>query len=208
MEFGLKIFILISVVTVAISDQKKFELTPRILGGQFYYQHEHPYLVSLRRYNKSALGSTQHFCGGAILNKRWIITSAHCTSKFNEMLPDASDLLIAVGKNSYKSESEIKEMHRAEEIVVHPNYTGGDAYDLSLIKTQNDIEFNPHTQPIKISMELIGGGIGALLSGWGLTDVSIYSYSFVLLPTMLSKPIIILFINSTSKNRFIPKLYT
>lgn len=202
MEYCLKIFILISVVTVAIGEQKKFELTPRILGGKFYYQHEHPYLVSLRRYNKSALGSTQHFCGGAILNKRWIITSAHCTS--NEMLPDASDLLIAVGKHSYQSESGIKEMHRAEEIVVHPNHTGGNAYDLSLIKIQNNIEFNPHTQPIKISMELIGSGIGALLSGWGLTDVS----SFVLLLTMLSERKIILFINSTSKKRFIPKLYT
>lgn len=170
MEFCLKIFILISVVTVAIGNKKKFELTPRILGGKFYYEHEHPYLVSLRRYNKSALGSTQHFCGGAILNKRWIITSAHCTS--NKMLADASDLLIAVGKHSYQSKSEIKEMHQAEEIVVHPNYTGGDVYDLSLIKSQNDIEFNPRTQPIKISTELIGGGIGALLSGWGLCDVS------------------------------------
>lgn len=170
MEVFQKISILMCAMSVAIGDQGQFKWSPRILGGAYYFNRKHPYLVSLRRFNESELGSTEHFCGAAILNKRWIITSAHCTSE--KMLHNQSDLLIGVGKNSFQSKADILKMHRAEHIVMHPKYVGDKMYDISLIKTEEDIEFNAQTQPVKLSKEWIDEKIGAAISGWGLIDVS------------------------------------
>lgn len=166
----LKICLISAITTATVSSANFKNYSPRILGGNYLFLAVHPHLVSLRQYNQSALGSTQHFCGGAILNKRWVITAAWCTSK--EVLADSSDLLIAVGKTSFQSALDIKHMHRAEQIILHPEYTGGNRHDISLIRTDNDIKFDTNTQPIKISKEWIGNKKYGIISGWGLTDVS------------------------------------
>lgn len=183
MKVFLKISILMCAMAATIGDQGQFKLSPRILGGAYYFNRKHPHLVSLRRFNASELSSTEHFCGAAILNKRWIITSAHCTSE--KMLHNQSDLLIGVGQNSFQSRADIVKMHRAEHIVMHPKYVGDKMYDVSLIKTEKDIEFNDKTQPARLSKEWIGDKIGAIISGWGLTDVS--KISSICLDSFLTK---------------------
>lgn len=44
----------------------------RIIGGAAAENSSAPYQVSLRDVNNT------HFCGGAIINKKWIVTAAHC----------------------------------------------------------------------------------------------------------------------------------
>lgn len=46
---------------------------PRVVGGRDAPEGAHPYQVSLRRGNS-------HYCGGVILNNRWVITAAHCVA--------------------------------------------------------------------------------------------------------------------------------
>lgn len=46
----------------------------RIVGGYDAENGEFPYQVSLQ--------TKKHFCGGSILNEKWILTAAHCVHRF------------------------------------------------------------------------------------------------------------------------------
>lgn len=46
----------------------------RIVGGTTSEQHEWPWQVSLQLYR----GAWYHFCGGSLIQDRWVLTAAHC----------------------------------------------------------------------------------------------------------------------------------
>lgn len=51
----------------------------RIIGGEKAEQHSHPWLVRLAKTDKSKGGKhPTTFCGGTILNRKYILTAAHC----------------------------------------------------------------------------------------------------------------------------------
>ena len=51
-----------------IGDEK---LNNRIVGGRQAQKGQFPYQVTLQVFG-------EHFCGGSILNEKWILTAAHC----------------------------------------------------------------------------------------------------------------------------------
>ena len=49
-------------------------LDARIIGGEVSEIGQFPYVVGFY-YDK---GQTRSFCGGSLLNDKWILTAAHC----------------------------------------------------------------------------------------------------------------------------------
>lgn len=149
------------------------------MGGSHTINGTRKYQVSLRRQTYSKISSTygtENFCGGAILNKRWILTAAQCTRK--SVIPDISDLYIAMGDIHFDVSNSIYYLFRAEEIVEHPSYaTSGQylKYDISLIRTNRDIDIDPanNIQPIPLAREWIEPARPVDISGWGLMEVSV-----------------------------------
>lgn len=170
MQVFLKILFAISlissVLSASIRTKSKLVLSPRIVGGQTFDSPKHPYQVSIRRYNNATLSSTEHFCGGAILNKRWIVSSAFCTMTY---FSDPHDLLIGIGIRKITPESPL---FQAEEIITHPEYNGEHTFDISLIKVSSDIVFGDDIQPISLSKDFIGDKNEVIVSGWGVENVS------------------------------------
>ncbi|XP_059060363.1 chymotrypsin-2-like [Achroia grisella] len=126
----------------------------RIVGGQDAPEGGIPYQASLR----SKLNS--HFCGGSILNDRWILTAAHCT-----VGQSSRSMQVVVGTNSLKTGGD---RYSVDSIIIHQDY---DSYlitnDVSLIKVTESIEFTDKIKPIALPDHDTDAGASLLLSGWG-----------------------------------------
>lgn len=176
MEIYFKLFIAINVLSLVLSgviQEKAKTISSRIVGGEIYSDLKPAYQVSLHRYSNITRTSTEHICGGTILNKRWIVSSADCISK---NVLSANDLLIGVGWEIFD-----REMLGVEEIILHPDYSGDNIHDISLIKTNSDIEFKKDVQPISLlSKEWIKDKDFVTASGWSKSNVSRDLYAVVI----------------------------
>ena len=85
-----------------------------IVGGHDTKPGQFPYLVSLQR------GDNDHFCGGSIIEKKWILTAAHCvTSELDEY-----NLEIKAGRHNISEEHEVYEqIAEIDEIFKHNSYS-------------------------------------------------------------------------------------
>ncbi|XP_071566072.1 chymotrypsin-2-like [Temnothorax nylanderi] len=133
---------------------------PQIVGGSDAPEGRYPYQVSLKNsYTRT------HFCGGAIVSKRYIITAAHCLDGWYY----PSNVIIDVGSNLLYSQT----TYTAKELIIHPNYNRTLAInDIGLIELKNDIKFDNNTKPIDLvsSDNNFDGVVGLIVTGWGNTS--------------------------------------
>ena len=112
---------------------------------------DYPWIVALIRPTSSNTSSIH--CSGSILNKRWILTAAHCLDDLDDNA--TSKFQIKVGTDDWGDQEEdyftdsYEQDHKIDHFVVHPNYSSSTHYfDIALIETQDDISFDEGVQPI------------------------------------------------------------
>ena len=137
-----------------------------IVGGGQVQKGQWPWIVSIMR---KKLVKFEHICGGSIINKRYILTTAHCLVD----ALDESELLIGVGSNQLDTSIKIQ----AEEIIIHSNYSSDSVYnDIGLIKLAKDLIFNELIRPICLPIlnseidinQLLNSDSEVSTAGWGL----------------------------------------
>ncbi|XP_001605658.3 chymotrypsin-2 [Nasonia vitripennis] len=129
-------------------------LRTRIYGGSDAPEGRYPYQVSLRR--------PFHFCGGSIVNERWILTAAHCLQG-----KDVKTVQVVVGTTSRSQGSGTA--YQAEKLIYHQGYsTEKFQNDIGLVRVDRDIKFSEKVQPIELARkDTIAVGESVVLSGWG-----------------------------------------
>ncbi|KAL4703150.1 hypothetical protein ACJJTC_016751 [Scirpophaga incertulas] len=133
-----------------------YPMSSRIVGGQDAPEGAYPYQVSLRSFGS-------HFCGGSILNSKWILTAAHCTIN-----KSVNSIQVVVGTNSLTTGGV---QYLVERIIVHENYDGGVIKnDVSVLKVAEDIPFNERVQAIQLPDCDTVAGANLTLTGWGRTS--------------------------------------
>uniref|UniRef100_A0A1L8DQA5 CLIP domain-containing serine protease n=1 Tax=Nyssomyia neivai TaxID=330878 RepID=A0A1L8DQA5_9DIPT len=123
----------------------------RLLGGQLAQLDEYPWMVRLQY--KTEDNDFKYFCGGSLINDRYVMTAAHCvrnpgsfvlngvrvgeydTSKDHdciggECLPKVQDILV-------------------EETILHPEYNSRKhKNDIALLRLKEPVQLNEFIQPI------------------------------------------------------------
>ncbi|XP_050078335.1 trypsin-7-like [Anopheles maculipalpis] len=130
----------------------------RIVGGFEIDISDTPYQVSLQ-YNNG------HRCGGSVLNRRWVLTAAHCTDD----LP-AFTFAVRYGSSMHETGGTLVLVKR---VVQHPRYDSSTIdYDYSLLELEEELTFSDVVQPITLPEqdEAVMDGTMTIVSGWGNTQ--------------------------------------
>ncbi|KAJ8684312.1 hypothetical protein QAD02_020104 [Eretmocerus hayati] len=145
--------------TISLCFVAAVQAAPRVVGGSDAPDGKYPYQVSLR-------SGDFHFCGGSIINKRWILTAAHCVQG-NE----GSSINVIAGTNLLNGG--VEQLYKSEYITAHKNFSMFRLVnDIGLIRVNRDIEFNEKVQPIKLpDREFSKPDMSVVLTGWGTTEL-------------------------------------
>ncbi|XP_034980854.1 coagulation factor IX-like [Zootoca vivipara] len=131
----------------------------RVVGGMDSKKGEIPWQVYIL--NQEQKG----FCGGSIINERWIVTAAHCL----EYVPHT----VVAGEHNVNIEDGTEQRRRVTRTVPHPTYNASNKYhnDIALLELDLPLEFNQYAVPIcladkEFTNSLLKHSIGTV-SGWG-----------------------------------------
>lgn len=102
------------------------------------------------------------FCGGAILNERYVVTAAHCLQR--KKVP-AVRIVVGTVKSSGDGT-----VYLADKLIMHPSYwTDGESAnnDVGLIRTATKIIYSAIVKPIAIRETPVKARDRAVLCGFG-----------------------------------------
>merc|ERR1719318_735823 len=137
----------------------------RIVGGkEVNPKGKLPYQVLFRPCTPNGLCS---LCGGTIVNKRFVVTAAHCWE------PEETDLWVIVGEhNVCDGVNEGGKRVKVKKIPSHPDYDKGSKNnDIAVLELVEDLTFTDKVKPacLPSSADKDYSGSASTISGWGGT---------------------------------------
>jgi secreted trypsin-like serine protease len=147
----------------------------RIINGQPIDITEAPWQVAL--VNTSNVNDYDaQFCGGSIINERWILTAAHCL-----VGKDAADVSVIAGITTLGQAGSTR--LGVQQIINHPSYNDGTLEnDIALLRLSTSLTLsNANTQMIALPYDQEAStwpaaSTSAVVSGWGNTTTAGISY--------------------------------
>lgn len=163
-KFGVLGSIAVAVLAFLLVVEAKIlaETNDRILSGQRARVSQFPHQVSLRGFIRPDFA--WHFCGGALINDRFVLTTANCMQGYN-----STNVTINVGSLVV---TQVGTMYAVSKITNHPQFNRKVmANDISVVKSAQRITFTNLVRPIRLPTSTVPDGYTATISGWGRFDV-------------------------------------
>ncbi|XP_015199639.1 transmembrane protease serine 12-like [Lepisosteus oculatus] len=138
----------------------------RVVGGKDAAPGAWPWQVSVQLAEPSGFS---HFCGGSIIDRQWVVTSAHCFGPKT----DPSKLRVIAGLQVWKTSDENTQNRTVTHIFRHSlfNTKNGDN-DVALLKLCSPVNFTDYVQPVCLlrGASEEAGLTPCFISGWGTTS--------------------------------------
>ncbi|XP_072522323.1 trypsin-3 [Salminus brasiliensis] len=134
----------------------------RIVGGYAPSPNSVKYIVSLQT------SKGQHFCGGSLVHKYWVLTAAHCNMGVDQMMIVAGDYALGLYEGT-------EQYFKPHSLRPHPLYNKStNNADIMLIKLRAPIDLNRYVSLAPLPRQNTGVLPGRLcqVSGWGSTSHS------------------------------------
>ena len=163
---------LVALSTGALTAPASAVNTPSpIIGGEPVAITEVPWQVGLIKAKGGPTLWNAQFCGGTVLNARWVVTAAHCMFDEHDDLWKPKGIKIIAGVDDLDAPRGTNE-HRVSSIVLSPGYEGG-FNDIALIQISDQFDLSDSgIVPASLPLALDGDDVPALgtditVSGWG-----------------------------------------
>ncbi|UJR37302.1 hypothetical protein I4U23_030011 [Adineta vaga] len=143
----------------------------KIVGGYTARNNSWPWIVSLRRLkdNSSLYSAGSAFCGGTLINDKYILTAAHC---FDSIKTTQLSSYMAVVGAIYKNDTNSSRF-RIRNVMLHENYNS-DTYenDIALFELYHPVDLNDYKigficLPSNGRVTYPYNGMNATAIGWG-----------------------------------------
>jgi len=116
----------------------------RIVGGQEAKPAEFPWQVAFRW--ESYYGYTNLFCGGSLIDKKWVVSAAHC---FQRMKRPPFELKVVLGEFDVNNDDGNEVIIGAKQVINHPRYNDHTKdYDISLVELKSEASFSDYVKPV------------------------------------------------------------
>lgn len=147
-----------SALLIALGDSRElYRISSRIINGNDATAGQFPYMISLRQ-----RVDNQHFCGAAILSRRFLLTAAHCCMDEHA---DPANVYAVAGALRQSSGGTIIDLDR---ITKHHGWNMTQAiHDISILRTTKHIIFTQQIQPIALPKSNLPANTATVYSGWG-----------------------------------------
>ncbi|KAG5671587.1 hypothetical protein PVAND_001780 [Polypedilum vanderplanki] len=158
----LKLFLL-SILFIIVFSQTHRE--GRIIRGTSVGLGQIPYQVSLRNW-----GSDFHFCGGALISNRWVVTAAVCVYGRER---NSLDIMAGIASLRARGQS-----YRSFNIVIHPGFNFNNFpsstvnHNIGLVQSLLPFHFTRFVSPIRLSSIIQRNPDFAVISGFGATTIN------------------------------------
>jgi secreted trypsin-like serine protease len=156
----ISILCILTLATCTIAAQNSQE--QRIIGGDVAFAGQIPYIAAI--YKRTNEGT--FFCGGALMNDQWILTSGHCVY-------EAVLFTIYLGTTNIQKLDSTGLQLATDTYILHPDFNPDTLEnDIGLIKLRIPITFTDYIKPVNNlpSYELLPNTGGLMSMGWGQTS--------------------------------------
>lgn len=153
----------------------------KIIHGDLAKIDEYPWMALLKFQTEGGAG---YGCGGALINKRYVLTAAHCVvGKFGEPVEvtlgetDVDSKIDCEPKTKTPVCADPPQFIAIEEVIKHPDYVKDSPqklHDIALIRLKSEPTFSDFVKPICVPNENIQKDIFKSankldIAGWGRT---------------------------------------